>query len=75
MLVDNTDILSLLEEKEIDLNKQVKYVEKSEGWRMVNKECNSDSDRDKTSCCMPSRKNVSHRAKTKKSISSFLFSF
>ena len=64
MLVDNA-VLEFVGEKEIDLNKRVRYVEKSEGWRMVDKECDSDSDRDKTSCCMPSRKNKPPRKNKK----------
>ena len=50
MLVDS-DVIEFIGEKDIDLNRQVKYVEKSDGWRMVDKESNDS----RAICCIPRR--------------------
>ena len=66
MLVDSS-VLEFIGEKEIDLNKQVQYVEKSEGWRMVDATFNGSGDSGDSSdsgdsghfdvncCCVPRR--------------------
>ena len=48
MLVNN-DVLEFIGVKDIDLNKQVEYVEKTEGWRMVEESNNTSV----ISCCFP----------------------
>ena len=47
MLV-NTDSLEFVGEKDIDLNKQVEYVEKPEGWRMIDRSETAGN----TKCCL-----------------------
>ena len=50
MLVNNS-LIEFVGEKHIELNKQVEYVEKPCGWRMVDKQDNDS----RTTCCLPRR--------------------